>query len=140
MTYTVEITAVFPPIISFDDHISLIYNITYNKKLTYSTVRAVRENIKPRSCCIDLAVARFDIFPYSPHSQLWNNKNTLSPCKRTNNIYHLFTSFECRGLTRVLKSFTDFELSNSKYLNNLTYFELGLRRKWAWQGLNSKRA
>ena len=30
----------------------------YGKKLTTSLVRAVWENIKPRSCFIDLAIAR----------------------------------------------------------------------------------
>jgi hypothetical protein len=39
---------------------------------------------------------------------------------------HLFTSTKCRGLTRMLKSLIDFELSP--------------QRKRAWQGLNSKRA
>ena len=43
--------------------------VLYIVVLLTKTVRAVRENIKPRSCCIDLARPRFDIFPYSPNSR-----------------------------------------------------------------------
>jgi hypothetical protein len=43
----------------------------HKKNLLSSTVRAVRKNIKPRSCCLHINTARpqSDIFPYSSHSQ-----------------------------------------------------------------------